>query len=375
MVVRSESYLDTMDKQQAPIPAPKGRATATNPPTRFDPVTIELDLDALEPSEIRQTSTQFYEDTSRSILVSNDSPDIGFTWGINPYRGCEHGCIYCYARPSHEYLGWSAGLDFETKIMVKRDAPDLLSKELQKRSWKPEVISLSGNTDPYQPIERQFKLTRGCLQILSDHRNPVGIITKNHLVTRDLDILAPMAKLGIARVMISVTTLRDEIARMMEPRTSMPARRLDAIEELSEAGIPTGVMVAPVVPGLTDEEVPAIIEAAANRGAVRAGYILLRLPGPVAPLFEEWLDRSFPERKEKIIRRIKEVRSGKLNDPRFGHRMRGEGVWADTLSTLFQMTCRKYNMNQPIQPLRTDRFIRHPSNQLNLFDTYSISGA
>ncbi len=364
-----------MSIQQVPIPAPRGRAAATNPPTRFDPVNIELDLDALEPGEIRQTCTQFYEDTSRSILVSNDSPDIGFTWGINPYRGCEHGCIYCYARPSHEYLGWSAGLDFETKIMVKRNAPDLLGKELQKPSWKPEVISLSGNTDPYQPIERRLKLTRGCLKILLDHRNPVGIITKNHLVTRDLDVLAPMAQLGLVHVMISITTLRNSIARTMEPRTSIPARRLDAIKELSEAGIPTGVMVAPVVPGLTDEELPAIIEAAANRGAIRAGYILLRLPGPVGPLFEEWLDRSFPERKDRVIRRIKDIRSGKLNDPRFGHRMRGEGVWADTLRTLFQMTCRKHKMNQPIQPLRTDRFIRHPSNQLNLFDAEDINGA
>ena len=363
-----------MDEQRF-IPAPRGRATATNPPTRFDPVSIELDLDALEPSELRKSSTHFFEDTSRSILVSNDSPDVGYNWGLNPYRGCEHGCIYCYARPSHEYLGWSAGLDFETKILIKRNAPELLSKELRKRSWRPAVISLSGNTDPYQPAERQFKLTRGCLRTLSDHRNPVGIITKNHLVTRDIDVLAPMARLSLAQVMISVTTLRSEITRIMEPRTSIPARRLDAIEALSEAGIPVGVMVAPVIPGLTDEELPAILAAAAKRGATRAGYIVLRLPGPVAPLFEDWLDREMPERKEKIIGRIKEIRSGRLNDPRFRHRMRGEGEWASFLKNLFEVTCRRYGFNESKEPLRTDLFIRNPSNQLNLFDQDDLGTA
>lgn len=357
-----------MIEEQFSIPAPRGRATATNPPTRFDPVSIELDLDALEPGEARKSCTQFYEDTSKSILVSNESPDVGFNWGINPYRGCEHGCIYCYARPSHEYLGWSAGLDFEAKILIKRNAPELLSRALTKRSWKPAVISLSGNTDPYQPVERRLKLTRACLEILRDHRNPVGVITKNHLVTRDVDILAPMAKLGLVHVMISVTTLRNKIASSMEPRTSIPARRLDAIEVLSKAGIPTGVMVAPVVPGLTDEELPAIVQAAAERGAIRAGYILLRLPGPVAPLFEDWLDRIMPERKDRIINRIKEVRMGDLNDPRFGYRMRGEGVWAETLRNLFEISCRRHGLNQLRKPLRTDLFVRHPDNQPSLFD-------
>ena len=364
-----------MIQKETSMPAPRGRATATNPATRFDPISVELDPSALEPDELRQSSTQFFEDTSRSILVSNDSPDVGFNWGINPYRGCEHGCIYCYARPSHEYLGWSAGLDFETKILVKRTAPELLSRELRKKSWKPAVISLSGNTDPYQPAERRFKLTRACLHTLLDHRNPVGIITKNHLVTRDLDILAPMAKLGLVHAFISVTTLRSKIASAMEPRTSIPSRRLDAIEKLTEAGVPVGVMVAPVVPGLTDEELPAIMRAAAERGAVRAGYILLRLPGPVAPLFQDWLDRVMPERKDKILGRIREVRSGRLNDPRFRHRMKGEGVWAQTLAKLFEVTCKRYNLNQPMPPLRTDLFIRQPSNQLSLFDQELLDSA
>jgi len=357
-----------MSETSQPIPAPKGRATSTNPPTRFDPVKIELDLDALDPHELRQSRTKFFEDTSKSILVRNDSPDIGYTWGLNPYRGCEHGCIYCYARPSHEYLGWSAGLDFETKILVKKNASDLLRRQLKKPSWKPSVISLSGNTDPYQPAERHLEITRNCLQALLDHRNPVGIITKNHLVTRDIDILAPMANLGLVHVMISITTLRNEIASAMEPRTSIPVHRLEAIEKLSQAGIPTGVMVAPVIPALTDEELPAIIGAATECGATRAGYILLRLPGAVAPLFEDWLERVMPDQKDKIIRRIKEVRSGRLNDSRFGHRMRGEGIWAQTLTQLFEVTCRRYKLNQLSQPLRTDQFIRNPSNQLSLFD-------
>ncbi len=364
----SEPSDDLMAIQSQSIPAPKGRATSTNPPTRFDPVQIELDLDALDPNDLRQSHTKFFEDTSRSILVRNDSPDIGYMWGLNPYRGCEHGCIYCYARPSHEYLGWSSGLDFETKILIKRNASELLRRELRKPSWKPAVISLSGNTDPYQPVERHLEITRNCLKALSDHRNPIGIITKNHLVTRDIDILKPMAELGLVHVMVSITSLRNEIARAMEPRTSGPDRRLDAIEKLSQAGIPTGVMVAPVVPALTDEELPAIIDAAADRGAIRAGYILLRLPGAVAPLFEDWLDRVMPERKNKIINRIKEVRSGQLNDSRFGHRMRGEGIWAETLMQLFEVTCKRHKLNQLSQPLRTDQFIRNPSNQLSLFD-------
>ncbi|MDE2772043.1 MAG: PA0069 family radical SAM protein [Bacteroidota bacterium] len=358
-----------MIRQQTSLPAPRGRATAKNPATRFDPISVELDPGALESDELRQTSTQFFEDASRSILVRNDSPDVGFTWGINPYRGCEHGCIYCYARPSHEYLGWSAGLDFETKILVKRKAPELLSRELRKKSWKPDVISMSGNTDPYQPAERRFKLTRACLQTLLDHRNPAGIITKNHLVTRDLDILAPMAKLGLAHVFISITTLRNKIASAMEPRTSIPSRRLDAIDKLTKAGIPVGVMIAPIVPGLTDEELPAIAQAAAECGAVRAGYIVLRLPGPVAPLFQEWLDRVIPERKDKILSRVREMRSGRLNDPRFRHRMKGEGIWAQTLARLFEVTCKRNNLNQPLPLLRTDLFIRNPSNQLSLFDS------
>ena len=353
---------------QDAMPARKGRATAVNPPTRFDPVAVALDPGALEPDDLRQVPTTFYEDKSKTILARNDSPDVGFTWSINAYRGCEHGCIYCYARPSHEYLGWSAGLDFETKILVKRDAPALLSQTLQKSSWTPDVVALSGNTDPYQPVERRLKLTRGCLEVLLRHRNPVAVITKNHLVTRDLDLLAPLADMGLARVFVSVTTLQSDLARVMEPRTSTPDRRLEAIRKLSDAGVPTGVMVAPVVPGLTDEEMPAILQAAAECGATRAGYIMLRLPGPVAPLFVDWLERKYPERKSKVLHRIRDLRDGRLSDSRFGHRMRGEGVWARTMAELFELTCKKNGLNKSWPPLRADLFVRSPGDQMLLFD-------
>ncbi len=296
--------------KMAPVPRRKGRAAAFNTPNRFDPITVELDPSELTEIELRQVPTTFFEDSSRTILAKNSSPDVPFTYSVNPYRGCEHGCIYCYARPSHEYLGWSAGLDFETKILVKRDAPRLLSQAFQKSSWQAQVICLSGNTDPYQPAERQLKLSRGCLQVFLRHRNPVSIITKNHLVTRDLDLLSALAERNLVHVTVSVTSLRPELARTMEPRTSTPQRRLDAIKTLADSGVPVGVMVAPIIPGLTDEEVPDILTAAARHGALRAGYVVLRLPGPVAPLFAEWLGATYPERKGKVLRRVRELREG-----------------------------------------------------------------
>ena len=350
------------------MPVRKGRATALNPPTRFDPIVHAIDPGALDPDELRQVKTVFYEDYTKSVLSRNDSPDVGFSWSINPYRGCEHGCIYCYARPSHEYLGWSAGLDFETRILVKREAPALLSHVLSKPSWKPSLVAFSGNTDPYQPVERHLKLSRGCLEVFLRHRNPIGIITKNHLVTRDLDLLKPLADLGLVRVFVSITTLRPELARVMEPRTSIPQRRLDAIHKLSESGVPTGVMVAPLIPGLTDEEMPAILEAAAARGAAQAGFIVLRLPGAVESLFMDWLERCYPERKNRVLHRLREIRGGKLTDSRFGSRMRGKGVWADTFRQIFDLICRNKGLNKGLPRLRTDLFIRHPEKrQIELF--------
>ena len=350
------------------MPRRKGRAASFNTPNRYEPLLVELDPAELTEEELRQVPTKFFEDTSRSILSKNDSPDIPFTYSINPYRGCEHGCIYCYARPSHEYLGWSAGLDFETKILVKRKAPELLSQAFQKPSWKPQVICFSGNTDAYQPAERKLKITRGCLEVFLRHRNPVAMITKNHLVTRDVDILQQLASFNLVNIMISVTSLRPEITRHMEPRTSLPQRRLEAVKALSDAGVPVGVMVAPIVPGLTDEEIPAILTEAARHGARSAGYVMLRLPGPVEPLFIEWLKTTFPDRVNKVLGRLQSLRGGHLSDSRFGHRMRGEGVWAETLGTLFHTTCKRLGLNRTSLKLSTDKFRALRGNQLSLFD-------
>ncbi len=354
-----------MDLEQ--MPRRHGRAAAGNPPTRFDPIHVCLDPGELDAGELRQVATRYYEDTSKSILAKNESPDVGFTYSVNAYRGCEHGCVYCYARPSHEYLGWSAGLDFETRILVKRDAPRLLAEALARPSWEPQVVALSGNTDPYQPVERKLELTRGCLEVFLRHRNPVSVITKNYLVTRDLDLLAGLAERNLVTVSISITTLRPELVAIMEPRTSRPDRRLAAIETLATAGVPVGVMVAPVIPGLTDAELPAIIAAAADRGAVRAGYIMLRLPGPVEALFVDWLKRELPDRAQKVLRRIRLVRGGRLSDSRFGKRMRGEGVWAQTVADMFRLACKRAGLNAPRAPLSTDQFRRLPGGQLALW--------
>jgi DNA repair photolyase len=345
----------------------RGRGTPANPPNRFEPLWYNRDPEGSDPED-PAIETQFFKDTSRSIISYNDSPDVGFDASINPYRGCEHGCIYCYARPTHEYLGFSAGLDFESRILVKEDAPVLLQRELSSRRWKPQVLAISGVTDPYQPIERRLQLTRRCLQVLVDFRNPVVIITKNHLVIRDADLLGELARHGAARVFLSVTTLDGRLQRVLEPRASHPSRRLAAIEALSQAGVPTGVLVAPVIPGLTDHELPAIIAAAAQAGAQSAGYVTLRLPHSVAPLFEQWLTQHFPERKEKVLQRIRAIRGGKLNDPRFSSRMRGEGLFAEQIESLFILACRKAGIAGRGPSLSSAAF-RVPSNaQLSLFE-------
>jgi DNA repair photolyase len=349
-------------------PTPKrGRGAPANPPNRFEPLWYERDsqwTDAEDPS----LQTQFFKDTSRSAIAYNDSPDVGFDASINPYRGCEHGCIYCYARPTHEYLGFSAGLDFESKILVKEDAPELLRRELSSPRWKPQALAISGVTDPYQPIERRLQLTRRCLQVLAEFRNPVVIITKNHLVTRDVDVLQELARHEAARVLLSITTLDGGLSRVMEPRASHPTRRLAAIEALSRAGVQTGVLVAPVIPGLTDHELPSIIAAAASAGARSAGYVTVRLPHAVGPLFEQWLSQHFPDRKEKVLHRIRAMRGGKLNDPKFGSRMRGEGIFAEQIEALFALACRKAGIDGRGQALSTAAF-RVPSNaQLSLFE-------
>jgi DNA repair photolyase len=354
-----------MGEQMEPIEI-RGRGSASNPKNRFERLEYAPDPEARDPED-PGPRTVLLRDTTRTILARNDSPDVGFDVSINPYRGCEHGCIYCYARPTHEYLGFSAGLDFESRILVKERAPALLRSELSSRRWRPEPIGLSGVTDPYQPVERRLRVTRGCLEVLVEFRNPVAVITKNHLVTRDIDLLGELARFDAVVVNLSVTTLDESLQRVMEPRTSTPRRRLQAIESLAAAGIPVGVMVAPVIPGLTDHELPTILAAAAEHGARLASFIPLRLPGAVAALFESWLETHFADRKEKVLGRIREIRSGRLNDPEFGSRMRGTGEYADQLRALFRSSCRRLGLNLERAELSTAAFVHCAgSGQLEL---------
>jgi DNA repair photolyase len=350
----------------APIP-PRGRGAAENPPNRFDRVHLELDV--VEPGEDarRQVKTELLHDTTRSALSRNTSPDIPFDYSLNPYRGCEHGCSYCYARPTHEYLGFSPGLDFETKIVVKPDAPRLLSEAFQKPSWTPAVVSVSGATDPYQPVERRLRLTRACLEVFLRHRNPVSIITKNALVTRDLDLLRALAALGLVHVRLSITSLRDDVIRAMEPRTSRPAARLRAVRTLAEAGVPVAVHAAPIIPGLTDEELPAIYAAAAEAGAQSAGFMVVRLPGAVGELFPAWLRQHFPDRYEKVMGRLTEVRGGRLDEGRFHERFRLHGPWAEALRQVARIAARRHGLDRPLPPLATHHFRRLAKGQMDLF--------
>jgi len=355
---------------------PHGRGAASNPAGRFERLHYIADDETLESDRIERgpdaaaprLATLYLRDPSRSAISTNDSPDIGFSTSLNPYRGCEHACAYCYARPTHEYLGFSAGLDFETRILVKEEMPQLLRKELSGRRWQPQVIALSGVTDAYQPIERKLGITRRCLRVLLEFRNPVSIVTKNALVTRDTDLLGELAQLDAASAHLSITTLDPKLARALEPRASQPHQRLVAIEKLARAGIPVGVLVAPVIPGLNDHEIPAILAAARDAGATSAGMILLRLPHGTRDLFAEWLEIHRPERKQRVLSRIRDVRGGKLNETRFGSRMRGEGLYARQLQDLFELQRRRANLDAPQRTLSVEHFRRPEDAQLDLFD-------
>lgn len=344
---------------------PRGRGAASNPANRF-----ELIIREPEPAseEGPGPCTQFFRDTSRSIIATNDSPDVGFDASVNPYRGCEHGCSYCYARPFHEYLGFSAGLDFESKILVKEDAPILLRRELASPRWQPKLIALSGVTDAYQPIERRLQLTRRCLEVLAEFRNPVTVVTKSRLVARDADLLGQLAQFDAASVTLAVTTLDAELTRRMEPRATSPTGRLAAIAELATAGVPVGVLIAPVIPGLTDHELPGILSAARDAGARFAGFVQLRLPYGVADLFSDWLERHYPEKMERVLGRVRVMRGGKLNDVRFGSRMRGEGALAQQVRSLFHLTCQRLGLTPTFPHLSTAHFRRPGGEQKLLFD-------
>ena len=353
-------------QSSAPI---HGRGASWSPANRFEKLHVDLsdvDVDPAEEEERPRRATQYFRDGSKTIITRNNSPDVGFEASVNPYRGCEHGCIYCYARPTHEYLGFSAGLDFESKIMVKTDAPGLLRAELESPHWRPQVIVMSGVTDPYQPVEKRLRITRRCLEVLAKFRNPVAIITKNRLVTRDVDLLQKLAKFDAVAVNISITSLDPKLQRVLEPRTSPPEARLDAIKQLRAARIPVGVMVAPIIPGLTDHEAPKILEACAQAGAQFAGYTIVRLPWAVAPLFERWLEEHFPDRKEKVLGRIRDLRgNGRLNDSEWHTRMTGEGIFAEQIASLFKVGRRRAGIGERLQ-LSTASF-RPPREQLTLW--------
>ena len=355
-------------------PLATGRGSQINPPNRFGGPVHVLELDEVEHDQeyldsLAQRRTEYIPDRSKTIVAENQSPDIGFRYSMNPYRGCAHGCSYCYARQTHEYLSFNAGLDFETKVLVKEDAPALFRTFLMRDKWVPETIVMSGVTDCYQPAERNYRLTRRLLEIAAEFKQPIGIITKNALVVRDLDVIAAMAREYLVHVNISITTLDAEFARSMEPRTSTPLARLRAVKVLTDAGVPVRVMVAPISPGLNDTEIPSILEAAKEAGAHSASYTMLRLPLTVAPVFLEWLEREQPGRAKKVEARVRAMRGGKLNESRFGARMKGEGESAQQIRNLFKIMAKKHGLDRDLPPYDCTRFQRSEpkSDQLQLF--------
>jgi DNA repair photolyase len=362
--------LAALDRAGVPEPPPSavmpslvqhGRGATLNPPVRFDAQVTSAFDDGWETltaefGDLPKLATTLTKDSTRSAISWNTSPDIGFDRAVNPYRGCEHGCVYCYARPTHAYLGYSPGLDFETKLIFKPEVAELLEKELRKPGYVPRTLALGSNTDPYQPVERTLKLTRSVLQVLDRFNHPVSIVTKSAGVLRDLDILSGMAKRRLARVYVSVTTLDPALARVMEPRAATPARRLHAIAELTRAGVPCGVMTAPMIPGLNDAEMEKILEAAARAGARHAGYVLLRLPHELRQMFEDWLATHFPDRAKHVLSLIRETRGGALSEPRFHHRMAGQGVYADLLLRRFSRATRQWGLDEAREGLDCDAF-------------------
>ena len=351
-----------MDRPHVTI---KGRGAAGNPEGRFEKLARSHDA---ESEAGPKPETVVTLQTARSIISRNESPDLPFTQSINPYQGCEHGCIYCYARPSHAYLGLSSGLDFETRLFAKENAAQLLRKELSHPTYRCEVISLGANTDPYQPIERERRITRGVLEVMWEFRQPVGIVTKGSLIERDLDLLGRMAQEGLAHVFVSIGSLDGEIARTLEPRATAPYRRVETVRCLSAAGVPVGVLVAPIIPFLNDKDMEAVLEAVSAAGARMAGYTLVRLPWEVKALFKDWLVRHYPLKADHIMARIRDMRGGRENDPEFGSRMKGEGQFAELLGNRFKMACKRLGLNAGERlRLDTSKFRRPGPQQRSLF--------
>jgi len=351
-------------------PNPRGRGAASNASGRYESLVQESFDDGWPPDEAAPAlRTTLTAEAARAIITRNDSPDIPFDQSINPYRGCEHGCIYCYARPAHAYMGLSPGLDFESRLFFKPDAAALLERELSRPRYAPKAIHIGGNTDPYQPVERRLEVTRGIISVLARFHHPFSIITKSALICRDIDLLGPLGVAGLARAAVSVTTLDRGLARVMEPRAATPDRRLDAVRRLAAAGVPTTVMFAPVIPGLNDHELEAVLERAAAAGASGAGYVALRLPLEIKDLFEEWLAEKVPDRARRVMSLVRQMRGGKANDPRFGQRMRGEGPIVDLLAQRFAAAKRRYGLDQPRPPLDLSQFTVPPQtgDQIDLF--------
>lgn len=364
------------EKRRKPLPAVpegawppdfralKGRGARSNRAGRYDRLErapVDDGWQGLERQATERLKTTVREERARTIIARNESPDIGFDRSVNPYRGCEHGCVYCYARPSHAWLGLSPGLDFESRLTAKVNAPALFARELRHPAWRPAPVAIAPNTDAYQPIEKRYRLTRRLLEVAEEYGQPVGIITKSALVTRDIDILARLARRNLVRVAISITTLDADLARIMEPRAATPARRLEAIGTLAEAGIPVGVMVAPVIPALTDHELETILARAAGVGAREAGYVMLRLPAEVSGLFREWLVEHFPDRAARILSLVREMHGGRDYDARFGHRLKGAGPYAWAVGRRFELAMRRLGLQGRTLRLATHHFRRPPA--------------
>ncbi|RUV33047.1 PA0069 family radical SAM protein [Mesorhizobium sp. M7A.F.Ca.MR.148.00.0.0] len=345
----------------------RGRSAGINPSGRFEPVSRHVFDDGWNSlEELPPFKTEVQVEKPRTIITRNESPDISFDRSINPYRGCEHGCVYCFARPTHAFMGLSPGLDFESKLFAKPDAARLLDKELSKDSYQPRTIAIGTNTDPYQPIEKQYRIMREILEVLEARGHPVGIVTKSALVTRDMDILSRMAERGLAKVALSVTTLDRMLARTMEPRASTPTKRLEAIRQLSDAGIPASVMVAPIIPGLTDPEMERILDSARAAGAREAGYVILRLPLEVSPIFKDWLLRHYPDRYRHVMSLVRSMRDGKDYDSEWGKRMKGAGPYAWQIGRRFEITAKRLGLNAERRTLRTDQFVAAGKDQVQL---------
>jgi DNA repair photolyase len=346
----------------------KGRGAQVNTHNKFLKSKYVLEhIEGLDEPLLENTATQLFEETPKKIVSESNSPDLSHMYSINPYQGCEHGCIYCYARNSHEYYGFSAGLDFERKIIVKRNAPELLEQYFNKKNYKPVCILLSGNTDCYQPIERRLKITRALLQVFLEYKNPVSIITKNNVILRDMDILTELASMGLVHVNVSITSFNEQLRQKLEPRTVTGSGRLAVIQKLSEKNIPVRVMVVPIIPGLNSNEIPDIIKGAADRGALSAGFTIVRLNGSIAGLFSDWIHKAYPDRADKVLNMIKACHDGKLNDSDFGRRMSGEGPIATSIHQLFKMACNRFLGGRDMPEFNYDLFVPKGGKQTTLF--------